>query len=216
MLTIILFTTIIFIVFVNRKKNNTKLETLIYGSKRSNTIGLIFFAIVLMFFLWIIIITNPYSMILFLIFSLLVIISSLYKKSDIKKFIGDLDKNMVDIIESELEKPLVQCDYYYALTDSYVIKATHPCAILKYEDIILMYKKGKFGGYRNHGLEKYLVLVTKDNRRYEFLISTTLLTLNYKPVDFSDVIKSKNDDVLFGNTEENKNIVKQKYGIELE
>ena len=208
----------------NIKLNNmicTKLETLIYGTKKSNTIGIIYISIVLMFFTLITILSDINNVILLLMFVLILFFSitrnSKRNSKNIKIFLKSIDKNLKQKIEKELENPLIYCNYHYALTENYIIKVDNPYIILEYKDIIMMYQKTHYnlGKYSTRGIDTYLVLITKENQKYEFLISTTILTLNYELKNISDVIKQKKTDVLEEKTKENIKLIKQKYNIDL-
>ena len=76
-----------------------------------------------------------------------------------------------------------------------------------------MYKKIKI--WRKKGVTKELYIVTKDNKRLSFEIGSSSIYNRGAVIDFSDIIISKNKNVLIDKTEENKKILKEKYGIEL-
>ena len=190
----------------------TKLETTFYGSKENNIIGLMFMSILLTLFLFTSIIIDIYLSIIVFLFIIIFIIFFIYRRKQIKSFLEHLDNKIITLLEKELNNPLIECHNHYTLTETYIIKTNYPYAILEYKDLILMYKKILFKN--REGLNEYLVLVTKEEK-YEFLISTTVLTINYNPVDFSDIIKTKNNSILIGNNKENKELLNKKYNIKI-
>lgn len=117
-------------------------------------------------------------------------------------------------LEKELENIIMYCQNAYILTENYIIPNFSKKKIIKYSDIILMYtKKHK----TRNGLDEYLHLILDNGRHEKFIINTTTICIgaNVEPYDFSKIIIEKNKNILIGYTEYNKNIVFQKYDIQI-
>lgn len=122
--------------------------------------------------------------------------------------------NNDQLLKKELENIILYCQNAYILTENYIIPNFSKKKIIKYSDIILMYtKKHK----TRNGLDEYLHLILDNGRHEKFLINTTTICIgvNAEPYDFSKIIIEKNKNILIGYTEYNRNIVFQKYGIQI-
>ncbi len=141
------------------------------------------------------------------IFNIMSYFSLLKKCKQIKKYFT------INNIINELKNISFNVAGNYILTDNYIIDLTSKNFIIKYTDIILIYKKHVF---KRYSIDTVLNIVTINNKNHKFAIDTDCNTINLEYKDFSDIILSKNKNVLVGKTKENKKIVKEKYGIELD
>lgn len=106
-------------------------------------------------------------------------------------------------IEEQLQNPIVYSMFHYILTDKYIIDL-RKFDIIKYEDIVLMYKKNLFSINRASNFKKYLYVVNKDGKKHRFLIGYPFCEETHNIQDFSDIISVRNKNVLIGKTIKNK------------
>lgn len=145
---------------------------------------------------------------LLLILSLFVYISGISTAIKIKQL------KSVEFLKNELDNIVLYCQNEYILTENYIIPHLSRKKIIKYSDIVLIYKK-------NHkttdGLDVYLYLVLNNGNKEKLLINTTAIFVgsNAEPQDISKIIVDKNVNILVGNTEYNNNLIFQKYGIKI-
>lgn len=189
---------------------NSNIKKIVYGSKKDKIIQYFFLVIWSMLAAWIL--GNVlYFIIIFPLFIIIFIVSSIIEKREINKFLKKLSSEQLVILNQELEHPLINCNKNYILTENYILCLSYKMGLFKYSEILLMYKDTEF---MNDRINEYLIVITK-NDWYRFDVSTTILTLNYDLKDFSNIIKDKNPKVLEGNTDENKRKLKMEYDIEL-
>lgn len=117
-------------------------------------------------------------------------------------------------ILKENEKILSYCMDSYMTTDKYLILFFPKVKMIKYTDIILIYKQAVFSAIN-------LVIVTF-NKRY--IIRIEDLGYSYigqigelkRAKDCSPILLEKNPNILIGNTKENRRILFEKYNIKLD
>lgn len=140
--------------------------------------------------------------------------------------------------KDELEKIILYCKGEYLLTENNIFLFSNPINI-DYDNILLIYKKHNIYRYFSgesdaSSLSDFLVsnqsiiIITKDkkairlrNDSRRFLFFDDIKGKNsrfFYSVDknIENIIKNKNPNILIGNTEENKRILKEKYGMDLE
>lgn len=129
-------------------------------------------------------------------------------------FMNKLKNNF--LLKEELNNILVYCKHCYILTEKYIILYFGKLKIIRYEDIILLYKKKGGANGSGEGYRKYLSIITRNGKKFSTLIGTTgVWDGDGQPIDFSDTILKKNKDVLIGKTKENKKIILEKYNIKI-
>lgn len=115
----------------------------------------------------------------------------------------------------DLQKSLNNTIFYskenYIITEDCIIQLDRKIVLINYYNIILIYK------YRNRKWGRTILrIILRDNSYYDFLI---VLDDSYRfqtdVCDFSNIILQKNPNVLVGNTEENRKILLEKYGIKI-
>ena len=149
---------------------------------------------------------------IFIIYTLLEISSRYHYKRNLKKFFDSIPLEVMNEIERDLEHSLGYNEERYLLIENYIILLEYPYKILKYEDILLIgYKKS----FENQvGFQKHCYLVTKE-KTYHVKVSGTFAEVDYDPKQFHDVIVRKNPNILVGLTKENKEKLKELYGIDM-
>lgn len=190
---------------------NSKLVKIIKKSRRNNIVVATIVSIMLIYFIFSLnpIKFNFYILVLILVFfyAQSIILQEILNK---RKFIKTLTKDRLVEFEEELKNQLVHYKDNYILTNNYILKLSVPCAILKYEEVLLMYKRL---GLYPRSMKRNLILVTK-TRKYKFTIDSVGYNFN-NPKDFSEIVKEKNTEVLIGKSADNIKKAKDKYGIDL-
>lgn len=100
--------------------------------------------------------------------------------------------------------------YLIVLNEFSIFKQIVP--IIKFDDIVFLYKESS---YNSNGRYDGLVIITKKNKRYEIPAHTVNLCNKITNDKLSEILIKLNPDILEGNTEENRGILKRKYNIEL-
>ncbi len=179
-------------------------KTMIKSLKKDLIITCIAFVLMIVFEF--IVYINHFSPVVTLCFFLriFVCISSTIRVFQIKKLKND------DELHEELKHIIRYVEYEYILTENYIIKEYSKKETLKYEDVVLMYKKLSISRY--DGIYQELYLITNKGRKYGFIIESDRYD---EPKDFSDILLEKNPNVLIEKTKENKRILLEKYGIKL-
>lgn len=146
----------------------------------------------------------------FIIVVLLAIrITAIFSISRIKKLEKDSE------LSNELNNILLYSQNgSYMLTDKFIIPNFSKSQIIKYSDIVLLYTKSRL---RKGGVDEYLYIVTINGNIQQFLIDTTSVCVGYdaSPINFTDIILSKNPNVLVGDSEDNLNYILEKYNIKI-
>ena len=152
-----------------------------------------------------------------------VFIAYLFLVFYIVKFLLVFTKQIVEIkrinvddlksIEEQLKKPIVYSRWNYILLDKYLINIKR-FAIIKYEDIGLIYKRYFITTGNRYYIAKYLYVFTIKGKKSKYLINYPLYG-PFNVCDFTNVIKSKNPDVLVGKTFKNKALFEEKYNVRL-
>ncbi len=128
--------------------------------------------------------------------------------------VKELDLLECDEIDKQLKKPILFSRWNYILTDKYLVNI-RKFEVIKYQDIVLIYKGLRFNPCTVNYLEKHLYVFTNKGKKSRFLISYILSYGLSSVRDFSDIIKQKNPNVLNGKTKKNRDLIKQKYNLEL-
>lgn len=83
--------------------------------------------------------------------------------------------------------------------------------IIKYENIILIYYRNEYGTCR--GNLKKLCVVQKNGTQSTFEIAQTAVSIGYdsEPINFTSILLDKNPNILIGLTDENKQIIYERY-----
>lgn len=120
----------------------------------------------------------------------------------------------IDLIEKEMKNPLLSKPFCYCLTEHYIIiKSLLYFNIVKYEDIILVYKQKIFNGV---SLSESLILITNKKKRivmplsYHYFLYSMLTSEVTKE---EKIIRLKNNKILFGYNQKNLNKIKIEYGF---
>lgn len=135
----------------------------------------------------------------YLIFKPYVISYFNFKNMVREKSIEELEK-----IEKEINYPLWSKKEYYIITESYLIGRILEFFIIDINDIILVYGKATYSGAVHRF---YVIIVTKYRERVEIAIDRD------KSVEFEEIIKAKNPNVLFGYNLKNVKEIKEKYSF---
>ena len=126
----------------------------------------------------------------------------------------DLYKEELQLIEKELKKSSLIKDDLASLylTDHYIISLAKKPVILKYQDLIWVYKHG----IKHYGIttNRIIVVYTADKKSY---MLTTLNGISKKNISKLDLlveaIVNKNKTIIKGYTNESRKEIKEKYGI---
>ncbi len=131
------------------------------------------------------------------------------------KFKHNVALPMKEILNKELEKKVIE----YAgciFTENYIINKK-AYWIIPYEDILLMSKQLSTEGGPNGGwFCTRLYMVTKKDY-YSFILYSSIRSDNNHKLseDVYQYIKTKKNDILIGNTKENKILLEKQYNIKL-
>ncbi len=140
--------------------------------------------------------------------------------------------------KSELEKIILYCKGEYLLTENNIFLFSNPINI-DYDNILLIYKKYNIYKYflgesdasslsdflvSNQSLiiitkDKKAIRLRNDSRRFLFFDDIKCKKSRFfysSDKNIENIIKNKNSNILIGNTEENKRILKEKYGMNLD
>ena len=153
-------------------------------------------------------------LIVLMVYTLIILIIIYCYKRTSKKFLRSIPLEMMEKIERGLEHPLGYSANRYVLIENYIILLVYPYKILRYEDILLICYRYERMDMRRLEFRKYCYMVTKE-RSYGVLISSSVAELDYDPKQFHDVIVRKNPNILVGLTKENKEKLKELYGIDM-
>jgi len=184
--------------------------------KRDISYKLFGYLLILLFLLIVCLLVKQKGMFIFFITYLIIIIYPLYK---IIKFYIKLNKKISKNDEKlrnlELSNILFE-GMDYTLTQNYVVDNTS-FTFIKYEDILLIETTKKLGlGASFTTPLEILYIYTKDGN-YS-LITKDFSLLNNNNIyygNLSDFIKYKNPEVLIGNNENNRKLIKEKFNIDV-
>ena len=127
--------------------------------------------------------------------------------------IKKIDKTEYSKIEKQLKKPIFYSRWNYILLNEYIINIRR-FKIIKYSDIVWVYKSFGINPNTTNYLEQYIYIITKSGNKYKFLINYPLFVGPFTVEDFTEVIKLKNYGVLFGKNSKNEKTIKKRYNIE--
>ncbi len=99
-------------------------------------------------------------------------------------------------LQLQIEKPIFYSKWNYILLDDYLINIKR-FKIIKYSDIVLMYKRYRLTMGNSYYLAKYLYVYTNKNEKIKFLIKYPFFG-PFIVDDISIVIKEKNPNVIIG------------------
>ncbi len=179
---------------------NIKLYTIVL-------LNCLFFMVILMFY------KSLFALIPFVIIIFIgtLLIANYFSLNNTIKNITTQD---IDLIEKEIRNPLLSKPFCYYLTEHYIIiKSLLYFNIVKYEDIILVYKQKIFNGV---SLSESLILITNKKKRivmplnYHYFLYSMLMSELTKE---EKIIRLKNNKILFGYNQENLNKIKAEYGL---
>lgn len=149
-----------------------------------------------------------------IVFCLLVALYLLIKKAKtlirLNKILKSITFDELKLIEYELKKSIYTWKYHYTLTNNYIIMQGMNVGILKYADIVLVYEKSTFG---NKTINRHLVLVTKENEKFKFIIGSIDFSIYNHYNHFNEFLYLKNHNILFGYNKENIMKIKKKHKI---
>ena len=153
----------------------------------------------------IVIYVAPFNIICFIIF--------LSNKKNQTKFLNSLTKEQIEQLEYEIKNPHIYHKYHYMLTNKYIIKLCYPYALIKYDDVLIVYEGPiTYGKNRRY---KRIILVTKTDK-HSFLIGYFTFNANHNIEAFFETVKRANPSVLVDNTSENIKKIKNEYGIDID
>lgn len=175
------------------------------------------YLLILLLLLVISLIVNKKGIFICFIMYLIIIIYPLFKTINsyfkVNKQMSENDKKLINL---ELSNNILFEGRDYTLTQNYFIDNNN-FNFIKYEDILIVETTKKLGlGAQFSTPFEILYISTKDGN-YGFIIKDFFL-LNNNNVYYehlSDFIKVKNPDVLIGNYEENRKIIKEKFGVNI-
>ena len=134
----------------------------------------------------------------------------------IDKLTKKLNERELKLIESEIKKPLINEKNKYIITDHYIIKKGLKIALIKYCDIVLVYRKNRYNIFKNNSnFETIFVIVDNKNKKYKFLLSSFGLPIFDEEPFIENVIRNRNSKVLFGYSKNNINEIKRKYNFKI-
>lgn len=136
------------------------------------------------------------------IFLFLLLIFGVYKIINIvqiNKMSKILSEQDLKLIESEIKKPLIINKYKYVVTNHYIIKKGLKIALIKYSDIVLVYRKKRYNMFTNFGkFQTVFVIVDNKNKKYKFLLDSCQLPIFDDQPFIEYVIRNRNSKVHFG------------------
>jgi hypothetical protein len=149
-------------------------------------------------------------------FIVLAYIFKLNRTKKVQVFLNSLSEEEVGVINKELETLILHVKNLYALTDSYIIDIAGR-QILKYQDIIWFYRDEymffRGGGRMGGGLAKayHLIIITENGEKHRFLNN---VFADPKSMVFSEIVKDKCPNALYGKTQENIDILIEKHNLD--
>ena len=146
-----------------------------------------------------------------LIVGIICLIVNIAKKISYNKNIKKFSRVEIKHINEELNNP--NSFYYnYAkvyLTDNYIVSISLPFCVIKYADILWMYKHVQ----RTNGIKTNESIILKDMFNKSYSIASMSLSTKAKTEQFEEImntISQKNPNILVGYTKENINEYKTK------
>lgn len=153
------------------------------------------------------------------IFCLINIFKNLYFLTCSKNYGRKLEDSDANRINKELEHIIDYREGECILTNNYVIILRGKIKLVSYEEIILIDNNFgiKMGDNRNpFRLYVKLFILTKHGKKYFVDLGNVFVSpQSYNTIEFNNEILTKNKDILFGKTKENKTIILEKYGIKI-
>lgn len=139
----------------------------------------------------------------FLISGFVINIIDLFKIKELKR-----DNNL----KIEFEKEVVYYPYCCLLTDRYFMIEFNKKLTIDYMDIVLVYIKDE---WYNKGM-LYILIILRTGKKYKTSIDRAFLReYNLSTDDILNFVMNKNNNILIGETKENKRILLEKYNIKI-
>lgn len=173
-------------------------------------INAIFSLILLIFSL---VMTNIIFIIILLIAIVCDVFHLLRSYKDLKRNILEISDERKEELNKELSNLLFSSsskDYF--LTENYLIDYKY-MDIIRYSDIMMMYKRFGINNDTARNPSEKINIITKDKKVVLVQWDMSVKTKERYKEDLMDFIKSKNNEILIGNTKENRQIIYEKYGI---
>ncbi len=130
-------------------------------------------------------------------------------------YLNNETNKLSKIIQEYLDNTIFYSEGNYIITDKCIIEFDRIVKIIRYEDIVLIYKKKN---WERHNImpNDVLFIILKNKKEYWFYTKLRgVRSGDIETIDFSNIILEKNPNVLVGKTKENKQILLEKYGIKL-
>ena len=142
--------------------------------------------------------------------SLLIILLYILKYYNNKKMMKEMSPELLKKIDTELSL-IVESEYQNMnlyLLKMYIVDYHKEIVIIPYSNIIWIYPYDRT--YNGLLVNKYLKVITKDNKKYE-IASTRSLDDNKDQIleEIEEKIKKKNENIILGYSKENKKKVKE-------
>ena len=147
----------------------------------------------------------------FLIAGLTITITEIISALNFNDIYRAMSESEKEYIESELNKTILISKNHYTITENGIF-IPQKLFFIHYKDIILIYERPKLN---RNSLEVYINIITKDNKRFCLPTYTTNITIGVEYHVLKEIIIKKNPNVLIGKNNKNKEIIKEKYNIEL-
>ncbi len=121
----------------------------------------------------------------------------------------------LETIEKEIHNPLYIQKNKYILTNHYIIiQQMMYIGIVKYEDIVLAFKRKLYNGV---SFSNGLTLITKENKRFEVILNYYYYFISLfsqeQVTEVEKIIRLKNTQVLFGYNKKNITQIEDQYGF---
>lgn len=149
----------------------------------------------------------------FMIFNLVFITLIIYKIKNynlIKNIVETITEKELNLIENEIKRPVIEKKYNYLMTNNYIIKQYLDIAFIKYNDIILIYRKN---GFNFHTFNSVFIVIDNQKRKYKFLLHSSKFPDFESEQYFEKFIRDKNPNVLVGYNKKNIDEIKTKYNF---
>lgn len=152
-----------------------------------------------------------FTIFLFLFF-ILCIFYKIKNYNIIKKIVDSIREEELQLIEKEIKRPIFEKKYNFLMTNNYIIKQYFDIALIKYSDIILIYKKI---GFNFHTFNSVFIIVDNQKRKYKFLLRSSKIPNLENGQYFEEIIKEKNPNVLVGYNKKNIDKIKELYDFRI-
>lgn len=153
---------------------------------------------------------------LFAITSITILIAvMLYKNVKTLIYFCNLLKHPNIDLQKSLNNTIFYSKENYVITNNSIINLSIPIEQIFYDDIIYIYKC-KVHELDTIGKKEILHIYLRNGINYKFCIKPSFPNIgDIETIDFSNIILEKNPNVLVGETDENKQILLEKYGIKI-